>query len=50
LNGLGGGSTRWAAQSHSFVADSGVTTLTFTDVSTTSHNLDLMLDHVRVTP
>jgi hypothetical protein len=50
LNGLGGGSTRWAAQSHSFVADSGVTTLTITDVSTTSHNLDLMLDHVRVTP
>lgn len=50
LNGLAGGSTRWAAQSHSFVADSGITTLTFTDVSTTSHNLDLMLDNVRVTP
>ena len=47
--GIGGGKTRWLAQSFSFVANSENTTLTFRDVSTTSFSIDLLLDNVRVT-
>jgi lysophospholipase L1-like esterase len=50
IRGAGGGSNRWFPQSFTFVADSGSTTLTFQDKSTTTSNLDLLLDHVRVTP
>lgn len=48
LNGLGGGATRWSAASYNFTADSSVTTITFTDVSTTTQNIDLLLDNVRI--
>jgi len=44
----GGGATSWTAKSYPFVADSQVTNLTFRDVSPTSFNLDLLLDHVRI--
>jgi lysophospholipase L1-like esterase len=46
LAGLSGGSTRWASREVSFVADSTTTTLSFSDVSTTSSSLDLLLDNV----
>ena len=46
--GLGGGSSAWVAQSYTFVANSATTTLIFQDVSPTSLNLDMLLDHVRV--
>lgn len=46
--GKGGGSTTWAAQSFTFVADSADTTVTFADVSPTTLNLDMVLDNVRV--
>jgi VCBS repeat-containing protein len=49
LNGLGGGSNNWVPQSFTFVANSTTTTLTFTDISTTTVGLDLLLDNVRVT-
>jgi VCBS repeat-containing protein len=49
LNGLGGGATRWAAQSFSFVANSTTSTLTFRDQSAYTNNLDLLLDNVRLT-
>ncbi len=49
INGLGGGSNRWLPQSFTFVANSTPTTLTFTDQSSTTNLLDLILDNVRVT-
>ena len=49
LAGLGGGAVSWVAKSYTFVANSATTTLTFRDVSATSVNLDMLLDHVRVT-
>ena len=48
--GSGGGQTIWYPKSYTFVADSGTTTLTFKDVSPATDALDLLLDHVRVTP
>jgi len=48
LTGLGRGATRWLPQSFTFVANSAATTLTFRDQSTTTTNLDLLLDNVRV--
>lgn len=48
LLGDGSGTTRWHPQSFQFTANSGTTTLTFQDVSTTSSDLDLLLDHVRL--
>ncbi|MEO6476132.1 choice-of-anchor D domain-containing protein [Luteolibacter sp.] len=50
VTGPGDGSTRWTAQSFTFVANSTTTTLKFSDVSTTTAAIDLRLDHVRVTP
>ncbi len=47
--GLGNGTTRWVAQSFTFVADSSSTVLAFRDISTTSNGLDLLLDNVRMT-
>ncbi|HJT79727.1 MAG TPA: DUF642 domain-containing protein [Chthoniobacterales bacterium] len=41
--------TRYVPQSFIFVADSGTTTLTFTDISPSTANADLMLDNVKVT-
>lgn len=50
IKGLGGGKVVWVSKSHRFIADSAATTLTFTDSSSQTANLDLLLDHVRVTP
>ncbi len=49
INGLGGGTTRWVAQTFTFVANSPSATLTFRDTSATSNGLDMTLDNVRVT-
>jgi lysophospholipase L1-like esterase len=46
-NGLG--NSVWESRSHTFTANSPTTTLTFRDLSPTSQNLDLLIDHVRVT-
>ena len=43
-----GTGARYAAQSLTFVADSSATTLTFTDVSPTTTDVDMLLDHVQV--
>jgi lysophospholipase L1-like esterase len=43
-----GGATRWVARSYNFTANSSSTTLTFTDVSTNTTNIDLVLDNVRL--
>jgi hypothetical protein len=48
--GLGNGATRWVAKRYEFVADSSLSTLTFRDRSPATLNLDLLLDHVRITP
>ena len=48
VTGLGGSSTRWLPQSFAFVANSTTTTMTFTDISSTSTNVDLVLDNVRL--
>jgi uncharacterized delta-60 repeat protein len=50
LTGLGGGKILWVPKSYVFTADSATTTLTFRDLSTATIALDLLLDHVRVTP
>jgi VCBS repeat-containing protein len=50
IAGLGGGNTHWTSQSFTFVADSTTTTLTFLDRSVLTIGIDLLLDHVRVTP
>lgn len=42
------GSTTWKAQSFTFIANSTTTTLTFTDVSTVTSDIDLTLDNIRV--
>ncbi len=42
------GNTRWVAKSYNFTANSTSTTLTFTDVSTNTANIDLVLDNVRL--
>jgi hypothetical protein len=44
-----GGGTAWSAQAWPFVANSDSATLTFTDISTTTVDIDLVLDNVRVT-
>ncbi|WP_348223492.1 Ig-like domain-containing protein [Luteolibacter sp.] len=49
INGLGGGTCRWLPQSFTFVANSTSSTLAFRDQSSSSLNLDMMLDNVRVT-
>lgn len=48
ITGSGNG-TIWRRCTFSFVADSAATTLTFSDQSTTTQALDLLLDNVRVT-
>lgn len=50
ISGLGKGINRWLPQSLAFLTNSGSTTLTFRDQSTTSNSIDLLLDHVRVRP
>ncbi|MEO5915751.1 MAG: choice-of-anchor Q domain-containing protein [Luteolibacter sp.] len=46
--GTGGGNNVWAPKHYEFVAQWPVTTLVFQDVSTSTANLDLMLDNVRI--
>ncbi|MFO1497494.1 MAG: DUF642 domain-containing protein [Verrucomicrobiota bacterium] len=48
--GVGNGTVKWVPQSFTFTANSGATTLTFEDLSTTGLNIDLLLDNVRVVP
>jgi hypothetical protein len=43
-----GTGTWWTNQSYTFVANSTATTLTFSDVSPTTTNIDLVMDNVRV--
>jgi hypothetical protein len=43
-----GTGTWWTSKSYNFVADGGSATLTFTDVSPDTTNIDLLLDNVRV--
>jgi lysophospholipase L1-like esterase len=45
---VGNAAVTWAPRSYVFTADSSTTTLTFTDVSTTTASIDLLLDNVRV--
>lgn len=47
--GTGGGQTVWHPQVLGFKADSTLTTLTFHDQSTSTSNIDLLLDNIRVT-
>jgi hypothetical protein len=42
-----GNGTTWLPQTFGFTANSGTTTLTFSDVSLVTDNVDLMLDNVR---
>jgi VCBS repeat-containing protein len=49
LTALGGGAVLWVPQSFTFVADRTSTTLTFSDKSSTTSSIDLLLDNVRVT-
>ncbi len=44
------GNSVWSPKSHTFTADGTSATLTFRDLSLTGDGLDLLLDHVRVTP
>ena len=44
-----GNGTRYLPQTFNFVADSTMTTVIFQDTSTSTINVDLVLDHVRVT-
>lgn len=48
ITGLSGGQTRWLPQTFTFVANSNSTTLTFSDLSTSSDARDLVLDNVRI--
>ncbi|MCB1134398.1 MAG: cadherin-like domain-containing protein, partial [Verrucomicrobiae bacterium] len=48
--GNSSGQSRWIPKSHSFTADSSLTTLAFGDLSASTAGIDLLLDNVRVTP
>ena len=48
ITGTGNGSNNWGARSFTFVANSATSTLSFTDVSTTTNAIDLLLDRVSV--
>lgn len=48
VTGGGGGTTRWTSRQFQFTASSSVTTIRFTDVSTATDSLDLLLDNVKV--
>jgi lysophospholipase L1-like esterase len=50
VSGIGGGRSNWVSPSFTFVASSATSTITFTDVSTTTSSIDLLLDKVRVVP
>jgi formylglycine-generating enzyme required for sulfatase activity len=46
IRGIGGGKTQWVTHDVFFTADSTATTLYFTDVSTKTNSIDLLLDNV----
>ena len=50
LNALGGSgyTVRWSPLRYTFTANSATTTLTFSDVSTVTNAIDLLLDNVRI--
>ena len=48
LAGPGGGASLWASKTLEFVANSPTTTVSFQDSSTTTSNVDLLLDDVRL--
>jgi len=48
ITGPGNSSSKWASQSFPFIANSATTTITFTDVSTVTNGVDLLLDRVMV--
>ncbi|MEO8615749.1 MAG: PQQ-dependent sugar dehydrogenase, partial [Luteolibacter sp.] len=48
ITGTGGGSNNWGARNFTFVANSSLATLKFTDISTTTSGIDLLLDKVSV--
>ena len=50
LTGNGGSQTTWQAFAFTFTADNSSTLITFRDLSTDTHQTDLILDHVRVLP
>ncbi|MEO5915483.1 MAG: Ig-like domain-containing protein [Luteolibacter sp.] len=49
MNGTGGGNNLWLPQNFTFVANSATTVLSFRDQSTSTANLDMLLDNVRIT-
>jgi lysophospholipase L1-like esterase len=50
ITGPRNSNSRWLAQNFTFVANSSSATLSFTDLSTNTNSIDLLLDNVRVTP
>jgi VCBS repeat-containing protein len=44
-----GPNLKWETKTHTFTADSALTTLTLTDTSSSGDGIDLLIDHVRVT-
>lgn len=50
IQGPGGGATAWLSPSYDFISTNNVITLRFMDVSTATNSLDLVLDHIRLTP
>ncbi len=48
MNGIGGGATTWAIRSVEFEAVSTMTTVTFSDLSSVTASVDLLLDDVRL--
>lgn len=49
MNGVAGGNSVWFPQHFTFVADRPSCTITFRDRSASTGNIDLLLDHVRIT-
>lgn len=48
VNGIGGGKCHWEPRLVHFVAQGETTRIKFSDVSTVTNSIDLLLDHVRV--
>lgn len=50
IPGPGGGATAWVAASYEFTAPMAYLPVTFTDLSSDTRSLDLVLDNIRITP
>ncbi|MES2661215.1 MAG: hypothetical protein V4689_21525 [Verrucomicrobiota bacterium] len=50
IPGSGGGTTAWVAASYEFISTGSFGSISFTDVSSATNSLDLVLDNVRLTP